>query len=1686
MKRVKRVLAMCIAFAMLLSFGAVPVAAEEPTKPTMQFVASQLPGDSYLGESGFILTMQATTCENIQTAYAALEFDSSVVLPYAMTDETTPAPTGALNTSAITTTSWTDRNAWAKQVSNGYTEDFTQIIFGAPTVRFRKNENDPDYYYMTVEVTKAGGGSFDSSSGYLNVANMAFKFVDGKSIGDLSDNTIKMGFSDLTLDDIRLSYALKFIAAVNNGSNSWTAFRATQTADAGSNISDTMDQPQIVFPRSTAESPVTLKENDTVTVDAESGKITLAAPEKDTTYTADAALALAEVTGLDQVVTPNETATFEAKNILEADGVTFVIDAAGNVTTNGPVPGSFREAEATITVNVTGGNGTYTKDIKVTIPDATLPAHKLTPAGGSVKDKTPNWTVADVMTKFMTGDNAGWELLTDTNKPEGCTYVPMNGANTLTVSGGVAADGTATTDGVYFIPVFKDAVADEYRATAALFQVKIVPVPVSGSWSRGRYVPTTTTLKFEEALNTEWEYAVVEKAVYDAAAPAVTPFSLEEGTPAAQDAASDLLDGLTYQTGTENGVTFTGLKPGTQYYLAARAKAADGEPASAADIDTDPAITDYDLEVVSSWLTKDPDKVSTLDKTGTEPVVRALTSGSVTAENAENYQQEITLRNTNGSTIYNVAANVYTDATGTTPSDKYTVTVQGDPSSVAANDEIVIRVTPTDKVVRGTSNQAVVIVTAENAASGGTQVVRKPIMVTMTVYGNRDGNAVVSDTVLRPATLVTADTTVAKATANSAVKLSAVWGTETASGYALKTSGSEEGEAVTAVLTGAEVTAKGITADTAGNAIDADAYYLVLNKDVNTLGTLATVTATFAQDDTEYYVAETADIKINVKAGAQDTFTDDEGNPVAPAIQDEYVLVVPAEQNIELDLTGGITGATVTETAPVTSAAVLGTDGTLTIPANDNTTGTGTYTVTIAANDEYDEATIPVTVYTMTGRTMGALTDIDKVTGTDDGAKVYLPKEVTLDGTAYNGTLNYEIIAGQSSLNGELQSDAEGTFVTLANPLTKADKVQVKVSVPADKTQHIAGAEAVQAIVIREPAELTGTLVYNVKGDTDNVPDVTSISLDITGADAVDYALIEGIGIVTLSGGTVTVVNPIARYGKAVIRATSEQTDTQTAGSVDIEVFVRQPADPDGGSPDIDMGDPTNGTGAVIVGKKWDATDAEYNYEFDGDMDEDGTKDSWLTDSEGVQFRNLKPGVKYEVRFMLADGTDVWYGGNEWAGTTVPPDAAGNVDGDGWWTFSTLGGEDGAPSSGIFTMVPSAGNLRAAQIRYKNDGTVGDTTTDPVDDNNWIIHGLNPNVNYQYRVQKADTSWETIADVTTDAGWRDLPMADAVDDTKTGNDGLKMYTVTRDFVIANVETRYVSDPTITKDEPEEGDYIIKGLVPHANYDLAPGQDGEGNPNSFKEDPVNYIVRRADENGWIVIKKDSTEKTFLGEPPYIIRMSKTDSTEPGGEVIINAGVEVSGTVTAYAPKNPVRLELCRMSDFNGEFTSPLTVQDVAELSRTDVEAVFVTEIEGKESGTGQFTDAFKFTGVTEGTYLLRVKKTGHATVYVANIQVGATAVAIDMSAVYGNGTSAVNMLPGDLDGDGVIDLIDAGILYGAQTYNVNMNNGGVPDAPAADLDGDGVIDLVDGGLLYSTASYNKAVIDNTFVYSIPQE
>jgi len=210
-----------------------------------------------------------------------------------------------------------------------------------------------------------------------------------------------------------------------------------------------------------------------------------------------------------------------------------------------------------------------------------------------------------------------------------------------------------------------------------------------------------------------------------------------------------------------------------------------------------------------------------------------------------------------------------------------------------------------------------------------------------------------------------------------------------------------------------------------------------------------------------------------------------------------------------------------------------------------------------------------------------------------------------------------------------------------------------------------------------------------------------------------------------------------------------------------------------------------------------------------------------------------------------------------------------------------------------------------------------------------------------------------------------------------------------------------------------------------------------------------------------ISKETTEATYeaAGSIVYTASIVFKDETYIDTmtieipQLVAPAGYAVSGTVKAYNSKNAPE----------------------AKLFANGVEMYTAVIGEAIASG-GQFTWAFTFEDVEDGTYDLKVTKDGHLTYTVTNVLV--VDQDIDLTAHSKTAISTMSMLCGDINEDNSINPTDINVIYQAGNYYKAVSEAA---NSVADLNGDGSINPTDINIIYQAANYYKGVANCTVAY-----
>ncbi|MDY3239248.1 MAG: hypothetical protein SOW80_03895 [Anaerovoracaceae bacterium] len=208
---------------------------------------------------------------------------------------------------------------------------------------------------------------------------------------------------------------------------------------------------------------------------------------------------------------------------------------------------------------------------------------------------------------------------------------------------------------------------------------------------------------------------------------------------------------------------------------------------------------------------------------------------------------------------------------------------------------------------------------------------------------------------------------------------------------------------------------------------------------------------------------------------------------------------------------------------------------------------------------------------------------------------------------------------------------------------------------------------------------------------------------------------------------------------------------------------------------------------------------------------------------------------------------------------------------------------------------------------------------------------------------------------------------------------------------------------------------------------------------------------------------NTKGAFYGLNPgsdydVFTRFSETETTYESTSVKIDARTEdskwtITGKIRSYNPNNTVTIRLMQ-----------------------DGEKAFEEKIESF-SGSGQITQDFRIEGVPEGTYDLKVMKDGHLTYTIEGVVVENED--LDLTASSKQEVRLINLLVGDMDGNGSINVNDLNAVWNAKNYNKSAK---YPDVDSiTDIDGNGSINVNDLNIVWNSANYNKGEKDCTVTF-----
>ena len=263
----------------------------------------------------------------------------------------------------------------------------------------------------------------------------------------------------------------------------------------------------------------------------------------------------------------------------------------------------------------------------------------------------------------------------------------------------------------------------------------------------------------------------------------------------------------------------------------------------------------------------------------------------------------------------------------------------------------------------------------------------------------------------------------------------------------------------------------------------------------------------------------------------------------------------------------------------------------------------------------------------------------------------------------------------------------------------------------------------------------------------------------------------------------------------------------------------------------------------------------------------------------------------------------------------------------------------------------------------------------------------------------------------------------ATDDYTTDEDGVVTY---------NTDSKnYTASYTQAKAGEQYALLVVKGTV-----------DENGTLPPISDDTIMYIDQTA------AGRDGKVSFTFIPKstPECVVLLGGVFDGGVTSPVTLGTlkaqGVTVSGSASVSNAAKAMTIELYQQ----GTTTNP----------------VYTVTIPAASSG-GSANRSFSLDGVAEDTYDLKVTQEGHTAYWLTGVPVGSDPLTLPES---------MTMACGDVNGDGVINIDDLGILLSSDNYNkdsVTAKN------KMTDLNGDGSVNIDDLGIITSSNNYNKGAI-----------
>ena len=162
-----------------------------------------------------------------------------------------------------------------------------------------------------------------------------------------------------------------------------------------------------------------------------------------------------------------------------------------------------------------------------------------------------------------------------------------------------------------------------------------------------------------------------------------------------------------------------------------------------------------------------------------------------------------------------------------------------------------------------------------------------------------------------------------------------------------------------------------------------------------------------------------------------------------------------------------------------------------------------------------------------------------------------------------------------------------------------------------------------------------------------------------------------------------------------------------------------------------------------------------------------------------------------------------------------------------------------------------------------------------------------------------------------------------------------------------------------------------------------------------------------------------------------------------------GVELTGAVKSYNPKNAVTLQLMKQGQSGAAYETTIAA--------------------GTSSDGNPLAQSFRFESVAAGTYDLVVRKDAHLVYTVKNIEVGASA--IDLTKHANAGIRTITLIAGNMNGDSNVNADDLNVVWNAANFNRSTKDAA---NKLTDINGDGNVNADDLNIIWNALNFNKSV------------